>query len=104
MKTYLILLFLLKIVYSDCGDGILNLNQGEVCDDGNNIDGDGCSGDCLHLDNAYFECYSKTLVPFQYQEPDLINSNVDTLCQKRELNWLWLAFAITAILTAFLYI
>jgi len=28
-----------------CGDGILD--GGEVCDDGNNLDGDGCSGDCL---------------------------------------------------------
>jgi cysteine-rich repeat protein len=27
-----------------CGDG--NLNSGEQCDDGNNIDGDGCSADC----------------------------------------------------------
>jgi cysteine-rich repeat protein len=29
-----------------CGDGILALANGEVCDDGNNIDGDGCSADC----------------------------------------------------------
>ncbi len=28
-----------------CGDGILD--GGEVCDDGNNVDGDGCSSDCL---------------------------------------------------------
>jgi cysteine-rich repeat protein len=27
-----------------CGDG--NLNPGEDCDDGNNIDGDGCPADC----------------------------------------------------------
>lgn len=27
-----------------CGDGVLS--PGEVCDDGNNIDGDGCSADC----------------------------------------------------------
>ena len=28
-----------------CGDG--NLDSGEECDDGNNIDGDGCSADCM---------------------------------------------------------
>jgi cysteine-rich repeat protein len=28
-----------------CGDGVLG--AGEVCDDGNNLDGDGCSHDCL---------------------------------------------------------
>ena len=27
-----------------CGDGVIN--QGEVCDDGNKVDGDGCSKDC----------------------------------------------------------
>jgi cysteine-rich repeat protein len=26
-----------------CGDGIFSPNNGEECDDGNNIDGDGCS-------------------------------------------------------------
>lgn len=29
-----------------CGDGDLNIYKGEECDDGNNIDGDGCSADC----------------------------------------------------------
>lgn len=29
-----------------CGDGILALANGETCDDGNNVDGDGCSADC----------------------------------------------------------
>jgi cysteine-rich repeat protein len=30
-----------------CGDAHIDRDQGEVCDDGNNIDGDGCSHDCL---------------------------------------------------------
>jgi cysteine-rich repeat protein len=30
-----------------CGDGILD--GGEVCDDGNNRDGDGCAGNCRSL-------------------------------------------------------
>jgi cysteine-rich repeat protein len=29
-----------------CGDGIISPDKGEVCDDGNVIDGDGCSADC----------------------------------------------------------
>lgn len=29
-----------------CGDGILSPNNGEECDDGNNVDGDGCSANC----------------------------------------------------------
>lgn len=29
-----------------CGDGIVTTNTGEVCDDGNNTNGDGCSATC----------------------------------------------------------
>lgn len=29
-----------------CGDGIVQTENGEECDDGNNDDGDGCSADC----------------------------------------------------------
>ncbi len=29
-----------------CGDGIVQTELGEVCDDGNNLDGDDCSADC----------------------------------------------------------
>ena len=29
-----------------CGDGTLDGEFGETCDDGNNIDGDGCSASC----------------------------------------------------------
>ena len=29
-----------------CGDGLISAEQGEVCDDGNILDGDGCSADC----------------------------------------------------------
>ena len=31
-----------------CGDGILQVALGEECDDGNNIDGDGCDNDCKY--------------------------------------------------------
>jgi cysteine-rich repeat protein len=30
-----------------CGDGVLDMSAGEQCDDGNTIDGDGCSATCL---------------------------------------------------------
>lgn len=30
-----------------CGDGISDPLAGEQCDDGNTIDGDGCSSSCL---------------------------------------------------------
>lgn len=33
-----------------CGDGILS--AGEECDDGNNVDGDGCSADCTSEDGC----------------------------------------------------
>ncbi len=29
-----------------CGDGIISPDRGEICDDGNTRDGDGCSADC----------------------------------------------------------
>lgn len=35
-----------------CGDGIHDLRSGELCDDGNAVDGDGCSGHCLYLDHC----------------------------------------------------
>jgi cysteine-rich repeat protein len=31
---------------STCGNGKLQPSKGEVCDDGNNVSGDGCSADC----------------------------------------------------------
>lgn len=36
-----------------CGDGLVNVD-GEVCDDGNTLPGDGCSGLCTP--EAYYEC------------------------------------------------
>ncbi len=32
---------------ADCGDRTLNRSSGEECDDGNNLDGDGCQHNCL---------------------------------------------------------
>jgi cysteine-rich repeat protein len=34
------------VTYSECGDAIVDYDLGEVCDDGNQISGDGCSADC----------------------------------------------------------
>lgn len=35
-----------------CGNGIIEYASGEVCDDGNIVDGDGCSSDCLVLERC----------------------------------------------------
>ncbi len=37
-----------------CGDGKINLDPPEACDDGNSVPGDGCSGTCVI--EAYHEC------------------------------------------------
>ena len=37
-----------------CGDGEINLDPPEACDDGNSLPGDGCSGACAV--EPYFEC------------------------------------------------
>jgi MYXO-CTERM domain-containing protein len=37
---------------AECGDGTLNMVAGEDCDDGNDIDGDGCSSQCLMDDGG----------------------------------------------------
>jgi cysteine-rich repeat protein len=37
-----------------CGDSIIQEEFGEECDDGNNIDGDGCSADCI--EESGYEC------------------------------------------------
>jgi cysteine-rich repeat protein len=39
-----------------CGDG--NLDEGEECDDGNNVDGDGCASDCV----IEYACPEETLL------------------------------------------
>src|SRR4051794_8586304 len=33
-------------IKGQCGNGIIDSAAGEVCDDGNIVDGDGCSADC----------------------------------------------------------
>ncbi len=37
-----------------CGDGTVNTLAGEACDDGNQIDGDGCSADCSAIERRVF--------------------------------------------------
>jgi len=37
-----------------CGDGSINLDPPEACDDGNTVPGDGCSGGCIV--EPYWEC------------------------------------------------
>jgi fibro-slime domain-containing protein len=44
-----------------CGNGELDPDQNEVCDDSNNDNGDGCSGNCLLVEDG-FGCDSSGLV------------------------------------------
>jgi cysteine-rich repeat protein len=37
-----------EVVYLWCGDGIIESSYGETCDDGNTINGDGCSSECKY--------------------------------------------------------
>ncbi|GEM_PF-3840550 len=39
-----------------CGDGIIQSERGEECDDGNTISGDGCSADCKWEGGTFGEC------------------------------------------------
>jgi len=43
---------------SRCGDGILDTDYDEACDDGNTIDGDGCESDCTLTPSTAGECAS----------------------------------------------
>jgi len=52
----------------ECGDSLLS--PGEVCDDGNNLDGDGCSGDCQEAD---------CLVPVTH--PTIVDGIADATCE-----------------------
>lgn len=35
-----------RSVRESCGNGAIDHDRGEVCDDGNQVSGDGCSADC----------------------------------------------------------
>lgn len=53
-----------------CGDGIVNPFAGELCDDGNNVDGDGCDSTCLDEN-------SELSAILEYSEVIDFNSGVD---------------------------
>ncbi|MEK6855734.1 MAG: MopE-related protein [Nanoarchaeota archaeon] len=46
-----------------CGDGILETDKGEDCDDGNLIDGDGCASDCI-IHNILSSTCGNSIVEF----------------------------------------
>jgi len=64
---------LFKISEPYCGDGILD--KGEECDDGNNVDGDGCDADCKSEDIFDF-CEQFYCSPLCY-EADWNNNEKD---------------------------
>ena len=55
--------FILEGQTSLCGDGALDVLNGEQCDDGNLIDGDGCSSACLLPVNSTIEITLPMLAP-----------------------------------------
>jgi len=70
----------ISICESVCGDGI-RIKKYEGCDDGNIINGDGCSDDCLYMESD-FNCYSK--VDYHSELPsELLNFEYDTFCEKK---------------------
>jgi cysteine-rich repeat protein len=60
---------------ANCGNGIRE--EKEACDDGNLVDGDGCSSDCLTVD-ANFDCLSKS------DDPYLPSYAIDSICLPKE--------------------
>lgn len=49
-----------------CGDGVVDLDMGEECDDGNRVQGDGCDPYCYAENDLV--CYSKQDAPFAKNE------------------------------------
>ena len=39
-----------------CGDGLIDTGAGEVCDDGNRVDDDGCDSDCQFSCTSHADC------------------------------------------------
>ena len=60
-----------------CGDGLLI--GSEACDDGNQVNDDGC--DCSKIDDDNFECQSKNKTEKSIQWEELKNQQFDTLCR-----------------------
>lgn len=56
-----------------CGNGRVEQNRGEVCDDGNTVNGDGCSSDCRSLES----CGDGTVNPVTEQCDDANLANDD---------------------------
>lgn len=59
-----------------CGDGVLQSNFGEQCDDGNNNNGDGCSSACLDENNpAPSGDFIETVQSGEWTSPSTWNEN-----------------------------
>uniref|UniRef100_A0A8C4R7J7 Pappalysin 2 n=2 Tax=Eptatretus burgeri TaxID=7764 RepID=A0A8C4R7J7_EPTBU len=64
-----------------CGDGILQEDDGEECDDENGVDGDGCTSSC-HIQEM-FHCTGQPSVCFQGGEDFACDSEEDVDCPIR---------------------
>ncbi|CAK67954.1 unnamed protein product (macronuclear) [Paramecium tetraurelia] len=56
-----------NFIQAKCGDG--DINQNELCDDGNLIDGDGCDSDCQPSKNSI--CYLNECIQIYHPVPQL---------------------------------
>jgi len=68
-----------------CGDGHLNEAAGEACDDGNNIDSDGCKGDCSSDESCGNHVLDDHLPNNPMNDPDCLtpdlqNTNCAEVC------------------------
>lgn len=90
---------------SYCGDGVLQAAQGEQCDDGDNVQGNGCNADCVEsgtvlwthqfitsgddfLDDPYFKSNSDVVVHVSNIDTNLartLASGDGTVLENREL-------------------
>ncbi|USN55551.1 MAG: hypothetical protein H6765_02960 [Candidatus Peribacteria bacterium] len=50
-----------KIELNACGDGNIDEAAGEQCDDGNKLEGDGCSAECQLEPGSTLDMYSRFL-------------------------------------------
>ena len=65
----------------ECGDGYVDEDLGEVCDDNNTYDGDGCSADCREI-----ECIPEAVTTPELQDRVVLQKTDDGACYWRTVN------------------
>ncbi|OAL44428.1 hypothetical protein IQ07DRAFT_592128 [Pyrenochaeta sp. DS3sAY3a] len=67
-----------ELCLSVCGDG--KIGPGEQCDDGNNIDRDGCSADCQTIETANAQCGNGIVEPGEDCDEGSSNGTPGSTC------------------------